>query len=69
MGRHIQECGDVHPPNKAVCERCHRKIFQRFGRNWFNCPDHMACCYRGQLPTGADLGVRHVPFELDGAES
>jgi hypothetical protein len=22
-------------------------------------------CYTGRLPTGADCGVRHVPFELE----
>lgn len=60
----INGCGHWHPPTKAVCERCHHKIYQEYGRNWFSCPNHMACCYRGQLPTGADLGVDHVPFVL-----
>lgn len=65
MTSHIQDCGHVHPPVSATCERCHYPIFRRGGR-WFSCPIHMGgSCFTGQFPTGADCGVRHVPFEME----
>jgi hypothetical protein len=58
----IPSCGHWHTLVTEVCERCDSLIY-RFNGNWFSCPNHMACCYRGQFPTGADLGVNHVPIE------
>lgn len=56
-----------HPPITAHCERCHNPIYRTY-RSWFSCPLHMATCFTGRLPMGADLGVRHVPLLVDHGE-
>lgn len=67
MTTHIQNCGYVHPPTTATCKRCHYPIYRMNG-SWFSCPMHMGgSCYTARLPTGEDVGVRHVPFETEEA--